>query len=219
VSDQDSKRADAGQKGKQFFEDIWARGDFWNLEQSPFEHAKYDQQFALLSDRGYERTLEIGCAAGTFTRMLAQVSRNVLALDISEGAIKRATSLTPPDLQTRIAYHAQDIMDRPLQEDEAWDLVVMNETIYYIGWLYPFFNVCWMAFQLFKATRPGGRLLMANTLGLETDYLLLPCVIKTYESLLLNVGFYLEKQETFKGTKDGVEIETLLSLFVKPDEA
>ena len=41
-------------------------------------------------DRRYSRTLEIGCGAGAFTRLLAGVSERVVALDVSPAAIERA---------------------------------------------------------------------------------------------------------------------------------
>ena len=41
-----------------------------------------------------------------------------------------------------------------------WDLIVMSETIYELGWLYPLFDVGWLAAELFAATRDGGRLMM-----------------------------------------------------------
>ena len=38
----------------------------------------------------------------------------------------------------------------------------MNETVYYIGSLYSFFDVSWLAHRLFTVTAGGGRFLMAS---------------------------------------------------------
>ncbi len=93
----------------------------------------------------------------------------------------------------------------------------MNETICYLGWLYSFFDVAWFASELHAATRPGGRFLMANSIDRQGyDKLLLPHIIRTYRDLFLNVGFTLDREETMAGTKNGVEFETLISLFARP---
>ena len=104
-------------------------------------------------------------------------------------------------------------------EEGPWDLVVLSETIYYLGWLYSFFDVAWLSFQLFSATRHGGRLLLANTFGGVEDYLLRPWVVRTYRDLFLNVGYRLESEEVFRGVKSGADIEVLFSLFEAPTRA
>src|SRR5438132_986372 len=81
----------------------------------------------------------------------------------------------------------QNIMHFDLERERPWDLIVLNETIYYLGWLYSFFDVAWLATQLFDATATSGRLLMANTCGGLTNYLLRPPIIRTYHDLFVNV--------------------------------
>src|SRR5262249_44537609 len=100
--------------------------------------------------------------------------------------------------------------------DQPWDLVVMNETIYYLGWLYSFFDVSWLAGELYGATQENGRFMMTNTCGGVSDPLVLPWIIRTYRDLFLNVGFTLELEEVFRGEKNGVLIDTLMSVFRKP---
>src|SRR5262245_42782819 len=78
------------EKAEEFFEELWKRGDPWELETSAFERAKYDREIGVLENQRYPRTLEIGCGIGTFTRRLDAISGNVLALDISPTAISRA---------------------------------------------------------------------------------------------------------------------------------
>ena len=50
------------------------------------------------------------------------------------------------------------------------------------------------------------------------DKLLLPSLIRTYRDLFLHVGYRLEAEEIFRGTKNGVDFEILLSLFTKAPE-
>jgi SAM-dependent methyltransferase len=62
------------QKGRDFFEKLWKQGDPWQFQSSSFEQDKYTRQLALLEGRRYARVLEIGCGAGTFTRLLSRIA-------------------------------------------------------------------------------------------------------------------------------------------------
>jgi hypothetical protein len=104
-------------------------------------------------------------------------------------------------------------MDYDPVAEGPWDLVVMSETIYYLGWLYSFFDVAWLAVKLFNATQKDGRLLMANTYGGVEDYLLYPSIIRTYHDLMLNVGYRLDAEDIFRDTKNGRELTALVSCY------
>ena len=178
-----------------------------------FERDKYARQFAILEGRRYARVLEIGCGNGCFTRRLAGIADHVLALDISPPAIAQAR-------QAAVGFGAIDfrvanIMDYDPNTEGPWDLVVRSETICYLSWLYSLFDVAWLACQRLSATSVGGRLLMANTCGGVEDYLPRPWIIRTYRDLFLNVGYHREVEEIFHGTKNGMDIEVLISLFAK----
>ena len=73
-----------------------------------------------------------------------------------------------------------------------------------------------MAHRLFTVTAGGGRFLMANTFGDTAGYLLRPWVIRTYRDLWVNVGFLLEREEVFHGTKDDTQLDVLISLLRRP---
>jgi SAM-dependent methyltransferase len=206
-------RVALNEEAQAFFEALWKEGDYWNLERSAFERAKYDRQFAILEGRRYARTLEVGCAAGVFTRRLANVADRIVALDISPTAIERAKAAGFANAM--VEFRVANVLDYDLEVEGSWDLIVMSETIYYLGWLYPFFDVGWLALRLLDATCAGGRLLMANTCGGVKDYLLRPWLIRTYRDLFLNVGYTLETEEVFRGAKDGVPLEVLISVFCK----
>ena len=205
-------REATSRRAQAFFEDLWKRGDPWELESSAFEQAKYARYLAMLDDRRYARALEVGCGAGYFTRKLVRISEHVVALDIAPTAVARARAIGH---QGGIDFRVANIMDWSPSAEGPWDLVILNETIYYLGWLYSFFDVAWLASQLFSATEQRGRLLMANTQGWVEDLLIRPWVIRTYRDLFLNVGYELETEEVYVGTKNGVELEVLISLFVR----
>ncbi len=202
-------------RAEAFFEELWKRGDPWNFETSEFEREKYQCEIRTLSSRRYPRILEIGCGAGWFTRSLTRIAEEIIALDISPSAIARATAIG----LERVDFRVANIMEYNIRANAPWDLVVMNETICYLGWLYSFFDVSWLAAELFTATRNGGRLLMANTCGGVNDYLLLPWITQTYHDLFVNVGYRIESEQIFRGIKDGVDIEVLITLFSKAENA
>jgi SAM-dependent methyltransferase len=194
------------------FEDRWRAGDPWDLETSVLDQQNYARQLALIADRRYGRVLEIGCAAGAFTRRLAPLADRILAVDVAPAAIERAQGEVPANVEFRVG----DVMELDPVAEGPWDLVVMSETIYYVGWLYTFFEVGWLAEELFESTRPGGRFLMANTYGNASHSLMQPWLIDTYRDLFTNVGYALEAEERLRAEKGGVEWETAVALFEKP---
>ncbi len=212
-----TERARIGQQAREFCDDLWQRGDFWDFEGSEYERARCARLLTILDRRRYARALEIGCGAGYFTRLLAGIADQIVAFDIAPAAIARARTLGA-DLR-HVEFRVANAMDYEWRADGPWDLVVCSDTICYLGWLYAFFDVAWFAAELFAATRNGGRLLLANTMDEVEDKLLLPYLIRTYRDLFLNVGFRLETEEIFRGTKNGVEFEILISLFVKAPAA
>src|SRR5262245_30597930 len=127
----DRKRAN--KKARKFFNGIWRSGDYWNLETSDFERTKYEQAIAMLGGSRYKTALDIGCGAGQFTRMLVPFVKSITALDVAPSAIARARARE--QRQREIDFRVENIMDHDFRT-EAWDLIVMNETIYYLGWLY-----------------------------------------------------------------------------------
>jgi SAM-dependent methyltransferase len=206
-------REEAGQKALEFAEKLWAKGDFWELETAEYERTRYARLIQVLQGARYARGLELGCGAGYFTRLLAPLVDHLVAYDVSPSAIARARAAGGV---ATIDFRAGNAMDYAWRADGPWDLVTMNETIYYLGWLYSFFDVAWFASEVHDAIRPGGRFLMANTMDRHGyDKLPLPYIIRTYRDLFLNVGFALDREETFQGTKNGVEYETLISLFAR----
>ena len=202
-------------KAQSFFDDLWAQGDPWELETSDFERARYARLLALLKPSGYARVLEIGCGTGTFSRLLAPLARRLVALDVSVKAISAAQAAQ--GTLDQIEFRVANVMDYDPRKEGPWDLIVMSETIYFLGWLYSFFDVCWLTSELWAATRPGGQLLLANTQRDIADPLLLPCVIRTYRDMFLNVGYRLDTEELFSGRKNDVDLEVLISLFCNGD--
>lgn len=204
------------QQVREFMESLWQRGDPWDIETSEYERIRCECLLKMIVGHRYARVLEIGCGAGYLTRLLASLADEIVALDISQTAINRACALGagPAAVDFRVA----NIMDYKPRVDGPWDLIVFSDTLCYLGWLYPFFDVAWLAVQLFDATRHGGRLLLANSMGEGEDWLLRPWIIRTYRDLFVNVGYQIETEELFKGTKKGVDFEVLMTLFTRESD-
>lgn len=208
VGDDREQIVAAGQTADDFFADLWGDGDPWRLDDSGLDQQRYRRQAELLADRRYTRALEIGCAAGSFTRFLAPLCDHLLALDISSEAVARARAR---DLGDHIDFRVANVMDFDPAAEGPWDLVVLTETAYYLGWLYPMFDVAWLAHALFDATSPGGRLLLVNSYGRESG-LMSPWLIDTYRDLFRNVGYHVDNEEVMTGVKDETTFDILLTL-------
>lgn len=201
------------QQIRTFMDSLWERGDPWDIENSSYERDRCVHLVRMLEGRRYARMLEIGCGAGYLTRLLAPYADQLVALDISQTAIDRAHALgaVPAVVDFRVA----NIMDYKPQADGPWDLIVLSDTMCYLGWLYPFFDIAWLGVQLFEATRSGGQLLLANSMNEGNDWLLRPWLIRTYRDLFVNVGYTIETEDVFKSTKKNMEFEVLMTLYTK----
>jgi SAM-dependent methyltransferase len=204
------------QEIRTFMDGLWRRGDPWDIESSQYEHDRYAHLLGMLGGRYYARALEIGCGAGHLTRLLAPHADRIVALDISQTAIDRARGLGAGP--AAVEFRAANIMDFKPDVDGPWDLIVFSETICYLGWLYPLFDVAWLAVQLFEATRHGGQLMLANSISEGEDWLLRPWLTRTYRDLFVNVGYAIESEEVFAGTKKGEPFQVLMTLYYKPHQ-
>jgi SAM-dependent methyltransferase len=193
------------------FERMWRRGNPWRHEDSAYDQASYGRQLGLLEDRRYAQALELGCGSGSFTHRLVQIADRVVAIDVAPSAIERARRTVTGD---GIDFRAIDVMDYDASAEGPWDLIVMSETIYAVASHYSFFDVASLATRLFDATAHGGRLLMANTVW-PKDLLARAELVRTYRDLFVNIGYSLEAEDDFRGVKNGIELEALISLFAK----
>jgi ubiquinone/menaquinone biosynthesis C-methylase UbiE len=210
-------RAQIGQHMQAHYEAVWSRGDAWDFETSEYEQRRFQSLIDLLADRRYGRALEIGCGAGQFTQRLAGICNSLLALDISSAATTAAASRLS-DLQiANVEFIAANVMEYDVAAAGPFDLIVLSETIYCLGWLYSCFEVALFAHNLSRTLRPGGRLLLANTYGADKDWLLRTYLIDTYRDLFKNVGLLIEKQQVWSGVKHGQQFDVLLTLFTCPD--
>lgn len=140
--------------GAEYFDSLFAeRADPWGYT-SPYEQTKYQQTLDFVPDR-VGRALELGCAEGHFTEQLASRVGELVAADISQLALDRAG-------ERCAGFENVDFVRLDLAEDElpgGFDLLVCSEVLYYLGGRAELDRV---AGKLFRALRPGGRLIAAH---------------------------------------------------------
>jgi len=131
-----------------------AQIDPWKYT-TPYEQTKYEQTLAMLPPGNVARALELACAEGLFTVQLASRVGHLLAADISEVALERATKRCA-DMK-HIRFARLDLTRDPLPG--RFELIVCSEVLYYVGGQDALQAV---ARKLADALEPGGYLLMAH---------------------------------------------------------
>ncbi|GGB65784.1 class I SAM-dependent DNA methyltransferase [Blastomonas aquatica] len=146
-----------------YFEQMFRdKPDPWGFETSAYEQAKYARTLEALGDRRFDRALEVGCANGVLTALLAPYCDRLLAIDISETALRLARERCS-DLAD-VAFE-QLAFPRQTPEEKSFDLLLLSEVVYY-----------WDDGDLERAAEwiartvvPGGKVLLVHWTG-ETDY-------------------------------------------------
>jgi peptidoglycan/xylan/chitin deacetylase (PgdA/CDA1 family)/2-polyprenyl-3-methyl-5-hydroxy-6-metoxy-1,4-benzoquinol methylase len=138
------------------FESVFARAtDPWSYI-TPYEQFKYEQTLSLIQERRVARALELACAEGRFTRLLARHVDELLAMDISTVALERAKAACAdlPNVHFGQVDFVADLVP------QGFDLVVCSEVLYYLGSEDALLKV---GAKLRDALTPGGRLILAHT--------------------------------------------------------
>lgn len=202
-------RSAADTRIREHYERVWSAGDAWSFETSAFERDRFDFLAGLIADRRYGRVVEIGCGSGCFTSRLRGLADHVLALDVATAAIERARGQPAVAGAGSAEFVVANAMDHDFAVGGPWDLIVLTETVYSLGWLYSFFDLGMFTLHLRESLAAGGRLLLSNTYGAERDWLMRPFLIDTYRDLFVNVGLAIEDESVFMGVKDGETFRVL----------
>jgi len=123
------------------YDDVWRAGDAWEFHSSAYERQRFAEQLSLLAGRRYPRALEIGCGGGHFTQMLASIADRVLALDVSAEAIAQARGPLQASGHNNVDLQTANVVEFDFLAEGPFDLIVLSETIYCLGWLYSFFDL------------------------------------------------------------------------------
>ncbi len=77
-----------------WWDTFYEPSDPFHFDSNPRETLKYERTLALCGPGPFERALELGCAEGAFTEMLATRCNELVAVDISDVAVQRAATRT-----------------------------------------------------------------------------------------------------------------------------
>jgi 2-polyprenyl-3-methyl-5-hydroxy-6-metoxy-1,4-benzoquinol methylase len=140
--------------------------DPWGLDWRPSQAARYhhmlDALRASLRRRGAApgSALDIGCATGTFTAMLAGALANgenrVVGIDATELAVERARVRYP-----FIDFQCPSIDEAAQRFDAEFDLITMLEVLYYV----PDAERAQVLQKVRKMLKPGGTLLVSSMIA------------------------------------------------------
>ena len=145
-----------------YFEALYAADpDPWRFRTSPYEAEKYAATLAALPRDHYPQALEVGCAIGVLTALLAPRCGRLLALDGSARAIA-ATRRHCAALPQVVA----EVREVPRQWPRGrFDLILLSEVAYY----WDEADLAEVASRILRALKPGGELLLVHWTG-TTDY-------------------------------------------------
>jgi SAM-dependent methyltransferase len=122
--------------------------DPFGFDTNPEEALKFERTLELCDAGAFGHALELGCAVGTFTELLAPRCSSVLAVDISATAVKRATE--------RVGHLANVTCEvRALPAEiplGPFDLIVASDVLYY----WPMGDLVRAVPVLADALAPGG---------------------------------------------------------------
>jgi predicted TPR repeat methyltransferase len=113
---------------REYFEELYAGSrDPWGFETSDYERGKYERTLGILTHRRYHHALEVGCSIGVFTKMLAYLCDELLAVDVSERAlaVARERLVSLPNVRVELRRLPEETPEGP------FDLIVASEVLYY----------------------------------------------------------------------------------------
>ncbi len=123
--------------GKRYFEKVFSKEDPWRYFICEYERRKYIRQIEAIKRHvpHPERILEIGCAEGAHTLMLAKAfpEASIVGVEISETAARRA-------IQNCSGYPNVNILEADIIglfkqayfPENSFDVVIQSETLYYL---------------------------------------------------------------------------------------
>jgi len=147
----------------EYFDAVYdAHDDPWQFETSPYESAKYDATLAALPLPCYRAGFEIGCSIGVLTARLAARCDALLAVDVSERALRRARARCAALPQVRFARLR--VPDE--YPDQSFDLTLVSE----VGYYWSMADLIAARDEIVAHLLPGGHLLLVHWTPVVPDY-------------------------------------------------
>ena len=136
--------------------------DPWGFATDPYERDKFARTLAALGPRRFGRALELGCANGDLTALLAPACAELVALEAAPTAVARARERLAgvAGVEVRQGLMPEDLPDGP------WELVVASEVLYYLGAEL----LAQTVGRLVDGLQPGGLLLAVHWTGTAASH-------------------------------------------------
>lgn len=195
---------------REYFERRFDTPDPYAFADSPFERRKYERQIACIEQRTPKpgRILEIGCAEGVHTALLARAfsDADIVAIDIATTALERARNRIRAD---HVEFRHGDVGRLPELVDGSFDLIVCSELIYYLGDRFTTRELFQCLRNVCSCLSDGGLLCMANVVVAESAVpprLAAGPLIDTYHHLVSRLVAPVER-ESYVDTKGATDSE------------
>ena len=107
----------------------------------------------VLGDRHYQSVLELGCGTGKNTAFLAEIGRNVHALDFSEGVIDRAREKVRA---SHVTFAVADLSQSWQCADRSADLIVCNLVLEHLS------DLGFIFAEAARVLTPGGQFFLCE---------------------------------------------------------
>ena len=137
-----------------YFEARYLVPDPWHLTTSPYERERIEGSLDLIAGRRYSTGLEVGCGEGSFTARLLDRCDQIVAVDFSHIALRRARRRFAGE--PRVEVRRFDA--RAENPGRTFDLVFCAELFYYLN-REEFEDV---ASRMIRWVAPGGDLCLVH---------------------------------------------------------
>jgi peptidoglycan/xylan/chitin deacetylase (PgdA/CDA1 family) len=140
--------------GADYWDKFFLNPDPWG-HSSVYEITKRGHTLGVIPPGDCRRALELACAEGHFTALLAERVDTLVASDISAVALERAARRCQG--KSNITFEKLDFVRDPIRRQ--FDLIVCSEVLYYLGTID---RLRAIMRKLVEALAPGGLLVMTH---------------------------------------------------------
>ena len=153
-------RSDSGSLLPSYFDEKYREDiDPWQFRTSVYERDKFQTTLDAFARPHYHSVLEVGCAIGVLSSLIATRCDRLVAVDGSPTAIEEASRMQLPNVRFSTAFIPDDF------PDGMFDLVVLSEVLYYFSEL----DLRALAEKCLASLQPTAEVILCHWLG-ETDY-------------------------------------------------
>lgn len=160
--------------GERYFQKVFKEEDPWRYFVSGYENRKYVRQIEAIKQYSLQpqNILEIGCAEGAHTLMIAQAfpEASILGIDISETAVKRAKgNCQYCENANIIEADIIRLFKKGHFPENTFDVVIQSESLYY---LFPrlliLLNLTHYLKSITKILKNNGIFVTSNQINIQT---------------------------------------------------